>query len=393
MTDRVLDNQYMALALRLAAKGRGHTSPNPMVGAVVVARNRIVGQGYHRRAGAPHAEVLALQSAGDRAKGATLYVTLEPCCHRRKRTSPCVPAIIASAIRRVVVAMRDPNPQVCGRGLRQLRQAGVTVTVDCLREEAERLNEIYCHWMRTGRPFVVVKAAMTLDGKIATASGESRWITGDAARRHVHGLRRRIDAVIVGLGTVLRDDPQLTVRLGSSRSRARPDRQPLRVILDSTARIPATAKVLSPAAGASDRSGGRSSTVVATTVKAPQRRIERLRAQGVTVLVLPLQDGRVSLRACLSRLGQMGITSAMIEGGSELNAAALRGGLVNRILFYIAPRLLGGQDAKGVMGGPSPRRLAETLPIADIHVRRLGSDLLLEGTLRTRQPARRIKRA
>jgi len=380
----------MALALRLAAKGRGLTSPNPMVGAVVVARNRLVGQGYHRRAGGPHAEVLALQSAGDRAKGATLYVALEPCCHRHKRTPPCVPAIIASGIRRVVVAMRDPNPQVCGRGLRQLRQAGVTVTVDCLREEAERLNEIYCHWMRTGRPFVVVKAAMTLDGKIATASGESRWITGEAARQHVHGLRRRMDAVIVGIGTVLRDDPQLTVRLASSRSGSHPGRQPLRVILDSRARIPPSAKVLSPAVRGNGGSGSRTNTVVGTTVKAPRHRIERLRAQGVTVLVLPSQDGRVSLRACLSRLGQMGITSAMIEGGSELNASAFRAGLVNRILFYIAPRLLGGQSAKGVIGGPSPKRLAETLPITDISVRRLGSDLVLEGTLRTTQRARRM---
>jgi len=390
VTDKALDKQYMALALRLAAKGRGLTSPNPMVGAVVVARNRLIGKGYHRRAGGPHAEILALQSAGDRAKGATLYVTLEPCCHRDKRTPPCVPAIIASGIRRVVVAMRDPNPQVCGRGLRQLRQAGVTITVDCLREEAERLNEIYCHWTRTGRPFVVVKAAMTLDGKIATASGESRWITGEAARRHVHGLRRRMDAVIVGIGTVLRDDPRLTVRLGSSRSGGHSNRQPLRVILDSRARIPPTAKVLSPAARASGGSGSRTNTVVATTVKAPRHRIERLRAQGVTVLVLPFQDGRVSLRACLSSLGQMAITSAMIEGGSELNASAFREGLVNRILFYIAPRLLGGQGAKGVIGGPSPQRLAETLSITDIYVRRLGSDLLLEGTLRTTGRARRM---
>lgn len=379
----------MALALRLAAKGRGFTSPNPMVGAVVVARNRIIGQGYHRRAGSPHAEILALRSASNRAKGATLYVTLEPCCHRRKRTPPCIPSIIASGIRRVVVAMRDPNPLVCGRGLRRLRQAGVKVTVGCLREEAERLNEMYCHWMRTGRPFVVVKAAMTLDGKIATASGESQWITGEASWRHVHGLRSRMDAVIVGIGTVLRDDPQLTVRLRSRRPGSHPDRQPLRVILDSAASIPPTAKVLSPAAGVSGGSGGRTNTVVATTVKAPKHRIERLRAQGVTVLVLPLQDGRVSLRACLSRLGQMGITSAMIEGGSELYASAFRAGLVNRILFYIAPRLLGGQDAKGVMGGPSPKRLAEALPITDIHVRWLGSDLLLEGTIQTTQPTRR----
>jgi len=203
----------MALAVRLAAKGRGRTSPNPMVGAVVVSGRRIVGQGYHRRPGGPHAEVLALRSAGGRAHGATLYVTLEPCHHTSKRTPPCVPAIMESGLRRVVVAIRDPNPLVSGRGISRLRRAGVRVTVGCLREEAERLNEIYCHWMRTGRPFVIMKAAMTLDGKVAAASGESRWITGEAARRHAHRLRSQVDAVMVGIGTVLRDDPQMTVRL------------------------------------------------------------------------------------------------------------------------------------------------------------------------------------
>jgi len=370
----------MALAVQLAAKGRGRTSPNPMVGAVVVSGRRIVGQGYHRRPGGPHAEVLALRSAGGRAHGATLYVTLEPCHHTSKRTPPCVPAIMESGLRRVVVAIRDPNPLVSGRGISRLRRAGIQVTVGCLREEAERLNEIYCHWMRTGRPFVIMKAAMTLDGKIAAASGESRWITGEAARRHAHRLRSQVDAVMVGIGTVLRDDPQLTVRLGDRRSRAPRLRQPLRVVVDSTLRISPAAHVLSPGASTGPGSG----IVVATTVRAPRARIERLRAKGVPVVALPAQHGRVSLRACLTHLGRMGITSLLIEGGSELNASALRAGLVNRVLFYIAPTLLGGQDAKGVIGGQAPRRLAGALPLTDLRTQRIGRDLLIEGALQPR---------
>lgn len=301
MNSSTRDAAFMALALRLAAKGRGRTHPNPMVGAVVVAKGRVVGQGWHRRAGGPHAEVPALRAAGRRARGATLYVTLEPCSHTGKRTPPCVPAIVASSVKRVVVAMRDPNPRVHGRGLSALRRAGIRVDVGCRQQDAERLNEAYGHWMRTGRPFVVLKAAMTLDGKIATADGDSQWITGAAARRDAHRLRSEVDAVMVGAGTVLRDDPRLTVRMG-----AQGPLQPRPVVLDSTLRLPLGARVLA---------GGRA--IVATTAKAPAPRIERLRAQGVTVLVLPLQNGRVSLRACLERLGGMEIGSVLLEGGAS----------------------------------------------------------------------------
>ncbi|MGH7252194.1 MAG: bifunctional diaminohydroxyphosphoribosylaminopyrimidine deaminase/5-amino-6-(5-phosphoribosylamino)uracil reductase RibD [Nitrospiraceae bacterium] len=375
-----LDRKYMTLAVRLAAKGRGRTSPNPMVGALVVSGRRIVGEGYHRKPGGPHAEVLALRSAGRRARGATLYVTLEPCHHTSKRTPPCVPTIIESGVRRVVVAMRDPNPLVSGGGVSRLRRAGIRVTVGCLREEAERLNEMYGHWMRTGLPFVIMKAAMTLDGKIAAASGESRWITGEAARRHAHRLRSQVDAVMVGIGTVLRDDPQLTVRLAARRSRAPRLRQPLRVVVDSTLRISPAAHALSPGAPTAPGSG----VVVATTARAPRTRIERLRAKGVPVVVLPAHRGRVSLRACLTRLGRMSITSLLLEGGSELNASALRAGLVNRVLFYVAPMLLGGRDAKGVIGGQAPQRLAGALPVTDLRTQWIGRDLLIEGTLSLR---------
>jgi diaminohydroxyphosphoribosylaminopyrimidine deaminase/5-amino-6-(5-phosphoribosylamino)uracil reductase len=341
-----------------------------MVGAVVVAGHRIVGRGYHRRPGGPHAERIALDAAGARARGATLYLTLEPCCHTRKRTPPCVPQILKSGIRRVVIALRDPNPSVNGRGIRLLQQAGLAVTTGCLQEQAERLNEAYLHWMRTGLPLVVLKAGMTLDGKIATAAGQSQWITGEAARRDAHRLRRRVDAILVGIETIRRDDPALTARsaLGSKRL----GRQPVRVIVDTRLRMPGDAQVLASQSGPP--------TIIATTKKAPRRRIAALQARGATVLVLPRDArGRVSLRACLTRLGSMGITSVLLEGGGELNASALRDGLIDRVRLYIAPKLLGGRDAKGVIGGVSPRRLADAVSVRDLRVRRLGADLLIEG--------------
>lgn len=369
MTDSDRDRRYMALALRLAAKGRGGTSPNPMVGAVVVAGDRIVGQGYHRRAGGPHAEVIAVQAAGPRAKQATLYVTLEPCCHTKKRTPPCVPVLVAAGLTRIVVAMPDPNPRVGGRGIRALRRAGLEVAVGCRRDEAARLNEAYRHWIRTGLPFVTLKAAMTLDGKIATASGESQWITGKPARRYVHQLRSRMDAILVGAGTVRRDDPRLTVRLGRGATTAEPAHHPLRVILDSRLRIPLTARVLG------------AGTAIATTAQARAGKIRQVLAKGAQVWVLPAQQGSVSLRACLAKLGALGITSLLIEGGSEVNASAIRSGLVNRLVFLMAPKLLGGQDAKGVVGGLSPKRLAQATVLKDIRVQPLGSDFLVEGDL------------
>jgi len=359
-----LDRIYMRRALRLAEKGRGRTSPNPMVGAVIVARREIVGQDYHHRAGEPHAEILALDAAGARARGATLYVTLEPCCHIRKRTPPCVPTLIHSGLKRIVVAMPDPNPLVKRRGVARLRQAGIEVSVGCLGEEAERLNEIYVHWVRTGRPFVIMKAAMTLDGKIATANGQSKWISGEEARRQVHRLRSQVDAVMVGIGTVLQDDPELTARLVDRHAR-----QPLRVILDSRLRIPLRARVLSQA-----RQAG---VLIATTRHAPPSRIAALKQRGAEVLILPAEHGNVSLKACLTTLGRQGITSLLLEGGSEVNATALRSGLLNRLQLYVAPALLGGQDAKGLIGGASPASISASWPLNDLQVQRVGKDLLI----------------
>jgi diaminohydroxyphosphoribosylaminopyrimidine deaminase/5-amino-6-(5-phosphoribosylamino)uracil reductase len=367
------DEQYMTLALRLAAKGRGRTSPNPMVGAVVVtAGGLIVGQGYHRRAGGPHAEVFALRQAGNRAAGATLYVTLEPCGHTNKRTPPCVPLIQASGVRRVVVAQVDPNPLVSGRGIRKLRAAGLRIDVGCCALQARRLNAFYSHWMETGRPFVTLKAGMTLDGKIATASGESRWITGEAARRDAHRLRASVDAVLVGIGTVLRDDPTLTARI-SDRPLRLASRQPIRIVVDSRLRIPLKARVLSRVHEAH--------TLIAATKMASARKIQLLRRQGVDVLVIRDKSGQVSLADLCRQLGRLRITSLLVEGGGTLNASLIRSNLVDRVVLYVAPLLLGGHDAKGVIGGASPKHLGESLLLEDVSIRRAGRDMVIEGDL------------
>jgi diaminohydroxyphosphoribosylaminopyrimidine deaminase/5-amino-6-(5-phosphoribosylamino)uracil reductase len=306
----------MTLALRLAAKGRGKTSPNPMVGALVVRNDRIVGRGYHRGPGQPHAEILALKQAGRRARGATMYVTLEPCCHLLKRTPPCVPAVVQSGVRQVVVAMTDPNPMVKGRGIAALRRAGIMVTTGIAREEAAQLNRAYLHWMRTGRPYVTLKAGMTLDGKVATTTGESQWITGPRARQDAHRLRSQVDAVIVGVGTVLKDNPMLTVRLAARSSRPIP-RQPLRVVLDSTLRTPPHSTVCAMQ--------DRAKSVIVTTNRAPLSRRSLFERTGVEVVSVLAKQGRVSLPALMTMLGRRGITSVLIEGGSTVNAAAFQG--------------------------------------------------------------------
>lgn len=372
MSDVELDVRFMKQALRLAARGKGATSPNPMVGALVVSKGKVVGSGYHKQAGGPHAEVFALQQAKSQSRHATLYVTLEPCCHLEKRTPPCVPDIIEAGIRRVVVAMRDPNPQVAGRGIQQLKRAGLTVDVGCLKTEAAKLNDVYIYWVKTGLPFVILKAAITLDGKMATAKGESKWITGEKAREHVHHLRSQVDAIAVGVNTVLQDDPELTARL----SRKKSTRQPVRIIFDSRLRIPLSARVL--------KNIETNPTAIATTNLGDSKKMEQLRAKWVEVLVLPQKRKQVSLLRCLQELGDMGITSLMVEGGSELNASFLREGLVNQIYLYMAPALLGGGNAKGFIGGMSPKHLAEKNAVSNLHMQSLGEDVLITGDLKSK---------
>ncbi len=362
----------MTLALRLAAKGQGTTSPNPMVGAVVVREGRIVGRGFHLRPGTPHAEILALQQAGKQAQGATLYVTLEPCCHLKKRTSPCVPDILRSRIRRVVIAMQDPNPSVKGKGTAALRRAGLSVTVGVGRVEAEALNKSYCRWMETGRPYVTLKAGMTLDGKLATATGESRWITGAASRQEVHQLRRGVDAVLVGAGTVLADDPSLTARSGARLDKLT-TRQPLRIVVDSRLRTPLKAQILAQQY--------RAKTIMATTAAALIDRRSAFLKKGIEVLTLPAAQKGVSLPALLKELGRRGVMSLLVEGGGEINAAMLKAKLVDHIRLYMAPLLLGGQNAKGVIGGESPARLKSALKLHRMRVRSVGDDVVVEGEL------------
>lgn len=358
----------MRLALRLARRGYGRTSPNPMVGAVLARKGRIIGQGWHRGAGLPHAELEALAGARENggARGSTLYVTLEPCC-TQGRTPPCTEAILAAGVQRVVAACRDPNPAHCGRGLEILRQAGVSVSTGMLEEEASELNEAFFHWIVRRRPFVTVKAAMSLDGKIATVMGESKWITGEPARGCGMKLRAGADAILVGINTILKDDPSLTVRPPIG---ARPRR---RIILDARARTPLNAKVVSdPAAD---------STLIVATRAAPPRRVEALRKKA-RVLLAPVANGGIHLRWLLDRLGRENVTALLVEGGGETNASFLAQGLAQKVAFFYAPIILGGRGAPKAAGGAGVRGLGDGLRLDAVRWRRLGIDLLLTARAR-----------
>ncbi len=367
--DSAIDVQYMQQALDLAREGLGFVSPNPLVGCVIVKDGEIVGRGYHQRFGGPHAEVHALQEAGPRVHGAVLYVNLEPCSHTGK-TPPCADAVIGAGVRRVVVALRDPNPLVAGRGLSRLEGAGIAVTVGVCEAEARKLNEAFCKYILTRCPFVTLKSAITLDGKIATRTGASQWITGELARQEGHRLRHAADAILVGVGTVVQDDPQLTTRL--------PDRQgvnPLRVIVDSTLRLPLQAQVTDVAA---DRR-----TLVVTTARAPEVQCERLRTRGVEVVCLPAyDDGRVDLEALLRYLGECGIASVLVEGGATLSASLLRQRLVDKVLFFVAPKII-GSDGISAVGTCGVETMEQVISLRDMVGQRLGQDFLLEAYLIT----------
>jgi len=358
------DARFMRRALELAERGRGLTSPNPMVGAVVVSGETIVGEGFHEVAGGPHAEVAALAAAGARARGATLYVTLEPCVHHG-RTPPCVPVVLAAGVGRVVAALIDPNPLVGGCGLAALRAAGVEVTDGVLAADAERQNRAFLTAMRRNRPHVTLKAAMTLDGRIADVHGESKWITGPVARAAVHRLRSQSDAIVVGVGTALRDDPALTARLD------RPwPREPYRVVLDSTARTPADARLIA--------AGTRARALILTGENADTARVAALRAAGATVVTVAGRAGRVDLRGALAALAAREVRAVLVEGGGEVHGAFLDAGLVDRVAMFVAPRLLGGRTATPAIGGAgSPLKGAARL--TTLEVTRVGDDLLIEG--------------
>jgi diaminohydroxyphosphoribosylaminopyrimidine deaminase/5-amino-6-(5-phosphoribosylamino)uracil reductase len=367
------DGRFMARALALAARGLGRTFPNPPVGAVFVRGGRVVGEGFHHRAGAPHGEIEALGAVRGSLRGATLYVTLEPCTHHG-RTPPCVDALVPLGLRRVVIAMIDPNPRVRGRGVARLRRAGVSVTVGVGAEEAALLTAGYATLVRRGRPMVTLKLAATLDGRIATADGDARWITGAAARRLAHGLRDVCDAVLVGAGTVRADDPRLTCRLPGGRD-------PIRIVL-------AGSGVLSPAARVF-ASGGPPTWVLAPA-GTPGRTVAALRRRGVEVVLLPARNGRVPFAAAVRALGRRGITSLLVEGGGTVAGEAVRAGVVDRLVLFLAPALLGG-DGVPALGPLGLSRVRDAVQLDGLAVARIGGDLVLEGRLRYGRRRRRAQ--
>lgn len=354
------NQDWMRAALDLARQGLGLTSPNPAVGAVLVRDGECVGRGFHTWAGVKHAEILALEEAGERARGATLYINLEPCCHQG-RTPPCTDALIQAGVRRVVAAMEDPNPQVAGEGFRALQRAGVEVTLAAeFASEAESLNEAFVHFMRTGRPLVFIKSAVTLDGKIAAPDDNRGWITSERAREHVQTLRHNADAILTGLGTALADDCLLTDRSGLDRSRPL-----LRIVLDSQLRLPVTSAIVRSARG---------DVVVAATSAAPAERRRALESAGVTVWILSAVGGRVSLPGVVERLAAERRQSLMIEAGSRVNWSALESGVADKIFFYYAPKILGGMQSLPVAGGPGRRSRTDAILLRNVKLHPIAGD-------------------
>ncbi|HVO21470.1 MAG TPA: bifunctional diaminohydroxyphosphoribosylaminopyrimidine deaminase/5-amino-6-(5-phosphoribosylamino)uracil reductase RibD [Anaeromyxobacter sp.] len=363
--------RYMRLALAQAGRGLGRTSPNPAVGAVVVRRGRIVGRGYHARAGGPHAEVVALRQAGARARGAELYTTLEPCDHFG-RTPPCSAAILEAGIRRVWVGSRDPNPLVNGRGVARLRRRGVPVEEGVLAEECNRLNAPWFTFITRGRPHVTLKAAVTLDGRIATRGGDARWVSGEAARAWARRLRDRVDAVLVGAGTARADDPLLTTRLPGRRGR-----DPLRVVLDTGLRLPSRLRLFTQRSGA------------LTLLAHASGRSRRL-GPGVELVRCRPGPGGVDLRDLLRKLADRGVAHLLVEGGAAVHARFLAAGLADEVAIVVAPKLLGG-DGVPLLAGPGPARMAGALRLDDVRVERLGEDILVRGRVPRRGRARLAK--
>ena len=359
------DEQYMREALHLAEKARGRTSPNPLVGAVIVRDDRIVGEGWHRQAGTEHAEIHALRMAGALAKGATLYVTLEPCSHQG-RTGPCAVAVRDAGIVRVVIAMQDPNPKVAGRGIALLREAGIEVVCGVLEAAARRLNDFYLTWMERRRPYVLLKTAMTLDGKIQTVTGQSQWITGEQARARVHAWRDIYDAIVVGISTVLADDPSLTTRLPAGEGR-----NPARIILDSRARTPLAAKVVTDSAA---------TTIIVVSEAAAEERVRALEQAGCEVVVCG--KTQVDIGALLTWLAGRDIVSLFVEGGATVNASFLEGGYVDAVAAFIAPKLVGGASARTPIGGQGIAELSQAVLLDDVAVERVGEDFLFMGRIR-----------
>jgi len=359
------DSFFMKMALDLAEQGIGYTSPNPMVGAVVVKDGKVVGRGWHQIPGGPHAEVYAIDDAGDQAKGADLYVTLEPCNHHGK-TPPCTEKIIGSGIRRVIMAMTDPNPDVAGGGAQRLEQAGISVVSGVCEKEAQQLIEFFTKYVKTKRPFAILKIAATLDGRIATRTGDSKWITGETSRKYVHELRHAVDAILVGVNTIKTDNPQLTTRLEGKKGK-----DPTRIILDTNLSIPEEAKVL--------HNDSPSDTIIITGNSVPLEKKSRLEKMGAQIIDAKLKDNLIDLNALMDKLGQMRITSLLIEGGSRVAAEAINARIVDKICFFYAPKILGGDDGAPMLRGMGPALMSQSVAVSDVTVRRFDEDMMIEG--------------
>jgi diaminohydroxyphosphoribosylaminopyrimidine deaminase/5-amino-6-(5-phosphoribosylamino)uracil reductase len=363
MADADFANRYMSRALELAERGRGYVEPNPLVGGVIVRAGQVVGEGWHERHGGPHAEVNALATAGEAARGGTLYVTLEPCCHHGK-TPPCTDALLAAGIERVVAAMKDPFPQVAGKGAAFLEKAGVPVAFGLREAEARRLNAPYLKLLGTGRPYVHAKWAMSLDGKIATRIGDSQWISNEASRRRVHELRGRMDAILVGIGTVLADNPRLTARPPGPRT-------PCRVVLDSTGRLPPGCLLAETAK--------ETPTLVVSAGELPADQAARLRASGCELLALAAEQNRPSIDALLSALGKRRMTNMLVEGGPEVLGSFLDARAIDEVHVFLAPRLIGGAHARTAVAGQGIEHLADALTLTDWKLETIEGDLLIHG--------------
>jgi len=366
----MLSAEYIERALSLARLALGHTSPNPAVGAVVVKEGVVVGRGYTQPAGSDHAEVIALRQAGDKAKGAIMYVTLEPCCHYG-RTPPCTQAIINAGISEVQIALLDPNPLVSGRGVRELEEAGIKTYVGMYQEEAYEINEAYIKFITTGLPFVIAKFAMSLDGKIATKTGHSKWISNEAARNHIHTLRHIADAIMVGVNTVIIDNPRLTAR-GCCGKGGETKKQPLRLIVDSNGRTPLDAQLF--------KQPGK--TLLATVKPFDREKKRRLAQIGVVVLELPGVGGLVDLEELFKVLGRRGIVTVLVEGGGKLLGSLFDHRLVDKVLAFISPIIIGGNEAKTAVGGDGVGSVVEALCLERVNIKNFGDNILVSGCVR-----------
>ncbi len=364
------DKSYIRLALALASKAKGITSPNPAVGAIIVKRGRIVAEDYHKKAGEPHAEALAILKARNKAKGSTLYVTLEPCCHLDKRTPPCTKAIINSGIKKVFIAMKDPNPKVSGKGIEELKKHGIEVFCGIFEDKARKLNEAYIKFITTKTPFVILKTAMTLDGKIATHEGQSKWITGEKARRIVHQMRSRADAILTAVGTVKTDNPEFTARIRGFEDSRVQVRQPKRIVIDPNLDTPIDYKIFNTPPD---------TIVVTRRQKTKDRRQKEKTLIDKGIKIIEYDSRRVDLKWLMKELGEIGITLVMIEGGSSLNAYAFQDRVVDKVVFFIAPKIIGGRDSVSVVGGDAFCRLEHAYRIKDMKIKRVGDDLMIEG--------------